>query len=215
MRKTEAGTGCDHTELNFERQNGSSLQIVVQKGILDCISLYRLNFKSQEEVLFKLFCMKERLGPQVKRSIMDSFKVGVDTISTAHEEKFWPQQGKTWYMVASFGPADIGTGSNLDQSSELVRKISNTDEDVKHMINTRGSAVQTMDVISTGEDLQCWQGRSSLVQEPNSKDCLHLIFVASPCEKVISVSDENYITYAIRKFILDMPSPGSVQNIGL
>ena len=51
--------------------------------------------------------------------------------------------------------------------------------------------------------------------EPNSKNSLDLIFVAPPCQKVIFVSDKSYITSAIRKFILDMPVPGSFQNIGL
>ena len=54
-----------------------------------------------------------------------------------------------------------------------------------------------------------------LVQEPNSKNCLDFIFVAPPCEKVISVSDENYITFSIRQFMLDMPGPNSFQHIGL
>ena len=54
-----------------------------------------------------------------------------------------------------------------------------------------------------------------VVREPNSENCLALIFVVSPCEKVIFVSDENYITAAIRKFMSDMPSPGGFQNIGL
>ena len=53
-----------------------------------------------------------------------------------------------------------------------------------------------------------------IVQEPNSESCLDFIFVASACEKVIFMSDEDYITYAIRKFMLDTPSPGSVQNVG-
>ena len=54
-----------------------------------------------------------------------------------------------------------------------------------------------------------------IVWEPNSENCLNLIFVAPPCEKVIFVCDESYITSTIRKFMLDMPSPGSSQNIGL
>ena len=40
-------------------------------------------------------------------------------------------------------------------------------------------------------------------------------FCYIPCEKAIIVPDTNYITSAIRKFMLDMPSPGSFQNIGL
>ena len=47
--------------------------------------------------------------------------------------------------------------------------------------------------------------------EPNSENCLHLIFY----EKVIVVPDTNYTTTAIRKFTLDMPGPGSFQNIGV
>ena len=54
-----------------------------------------------------------------------------------------------------------------------------------------------------------------IVREPNSENCLDFIFVARPCEKVIIVPDANYITSEIRKFMLDMPSPGSFQNIGL
>ena len=54
-----------------------------------------------------------------------------------------------------------------------------------------------------------------IVLEPNSEDCLDLIFAAPPCEKVIIVPDTNYITSAIRKFMLDMPSSGSLHNIDL
>ena len=65
MHETEAGTACDHITLSFERLDGSSLQIVVQLEVPNCISLYfhhiRLIFKGQEEALFKFFCMKERL----------------------------------------------------------------------------------------------------------------------------------------------------------
>ena len=54
---------------------------------------------------------------------------------------------------------------------------------------------------------------SVLVLEPNSENCLDLIFAAPPCENVIVVPNTNYITSAIRKFMLNMPSPGSFQNI--
>ena len=53
-----------------------------------------------------------------------------------------------------------------------------------------------------------------IVWEPNSENCLNLIFVAPLSEKVIFVCDESYITSAIRKYMLAMPSPGSSQNIG-
>ena len=44
---------------------------------------------------------------------------------------------------------------------------------------------------------------------------LSLEFCCSPYEKVVIVPDTNYITSAIRKLMLDIPSPGSFQNIGL
>ena len=54
-----------------------------------------------------------------------------------------------------------------------------------------------------------------LVREPNADNCLDLIFVASPCEKVIIVRDTNFTIFAVRKFMLNMRNPGSFQNIGL
>ena len=47
----------------------------------------------------------------------------------------------------------------------------------------------------------------NIVREPNSENCLHLIFAAPPCEKVILAPDPNYITSAIRKFRLDTVTP--------
>ena len=52
-----------------------------------------------------------------------------------------------------------------------------------------------------------------VVWERNSENCLDLSFASPPCEKVIIVPDTNYITSAIRKFMWDMPSPGSFQKI--
>ena len=70
--------------------------------------------------------------------------------------------------------------------------------------------------------LQCYQSysfQSSLAfaysPGPDSENYLDLIYVAHLCEKVIIVPDTNHITSAIRNFILDMPNPGSFQNIGL
>ena len=40
LHETEAETTCDRITLNFECQDRSSLQIVVQKDVLDCVSLY-------------------------------------------------------------------------------------------------------------------------------------------------------------------------------
>ena len=56
-----------------------------------------------------------------------------------------------------------------------------------------------------------WDNR--VVREPNTENCSDFIFAADPCEKAIIVPDTNYITSAILKFILDMPSPGGFQNI--
>ena len=76
--------------------------------------------------------------------------------------------------------------------------------------------------LSTRGQRKLWtallQNRKGLVSyllalEPNSENCLDLIFVASPCEKAIIVP--NYITSAIRTLMLDIPGPGSFQNEGL
>ena len=50
-----------------------------------------------------------------------------------------------------------------------------------------------------------------LDRQPNPENYLDLIFAAPLCEKVIIVLDTNYITSAIRKFMLDLPSHGSFQ----
>ena len=44
---------------------------------------------------------------------------------------------------------------------------------------------------------------------------LRFEFCYTSCQKVIIAPDTNYITSAIRKLMLDMPSPGNFQNIGL
>ena len=56
---------------------------------------------------------------------------------------------------------------------------------------------------------------TNIVRQPNSENCLDLIYVPSPCEKVVIVPDANYIILSIRKLMLDMPSPGTLQDIGL
>ena len=47
--------------------------------------------------------------------------------------------------------------------------------------------------------------------ESNPENCLDLIFVESPV-KINFVSVKTFITSAIRKFMLEMPSPGSFQS---
>ena len=58
-----------------------------------------------------------------------------------------------------------------------------------------------------------WQ-MNAFGNRPGAK-LLRFDFCCTPCEKVIFVSDENYIISAIRKFMLNMPSPGSFQDMGL
>ena len=43
-----------------------------------------------------------------------------------------------------------------------------------------------------------------IVREPNYENCLDFIFVASLCEKIIFTSKGNFMTLAIRRFVLDM-----------
>ena len=44
---------------------------------------------------------------------------------------------------------------------------------------------------------------------------LRFEFCCTSCQKVIIVPDTNYATFATRKLMLDIPSPGSFQSIGL
>ena len=44
LHESEAETACDHTALNFERQGGRFLQIIGQKAVSDCTSLYQTQF---------------------------------------------------------------------------------------------------------------------------------------------------------------------------
>ena len=53
-----------------------------------------------------------------------------------------------------------------------------------------------------------------VVWETNFENCIDPIFNASPYEKVAIVPYTNCITATIRKFMLDMPGPGSFQDIG-
>ena len=87
-------SACDHITLNFERQDGNSLQIVVQLEVLDCISLYLTHyiFKRQEEPLFKFFCMKERLDLHV-------IKVCLNSLFRSERPRspiFWPSLGHVY-----------------------------------------------------------------------------------------------------------------------
>ena len=65
LHEIEAGTASGHTTLNSERQDGSSLQIIVKLEVLNCILLYQTHFQTPKGALCKLSCMKERLGPHV------------------------------------------------------------------------------------------------------------------------------------------------------
>ena len=65
------------------------------------------------------------------------------------------------------------------------------------------------------QPLQSMSEESHLVREPSSENSLDFIFAATPCEQINIVPDTNCISSAIRKFMLDMPSPGIFQNIAL
>ena len=57
LHEAEAKTAYDHVTLNFERQDTSSLQTVLQKKFRLHIIISKLNFKGHG----KVFCLKERL----------------------------------------------------------------------------------------------------------------------------------------------------------
>ena len=58
----EAEITYDHITLNFEHQDGSSSQIVVQKEVLDHISLYKTQFLTPRRGLFQVFMYKREAG---------------------------------------------------------------------------------------------------------------------------------------------------------
>ena len=60
-----------------------------------------------------------------------------------------------------------------------------------------------------------YQGVPGVTLSGHTKISVDLIFIASICGKLIFVPYTNYITSAIRKFMLDIPIPGSFQNKGL
>ena len=65
LHETEPITEYDHITLNFECQDGSSLQIFVQQEIWTAFHFIKLNFKLQTP--FKFSYIKARLQPHVKR----------------------------------------------------------------------------------------------------------------------------------------------------
>ena len=69
----------------------------------------------------------------------------------------------------------------------------------------RGKVDPEASELPWGNELSRDHVNRPLVLESN---CLDLIFDAPTCEKVIIVPDQNYITSPIRKFMLDMLSPG-------
>ena len=91
-----------------------------------------------------------------------------------------------------------------------------TQQSIRYQLGTFYPVIQwkPFAVNGPGFQISVKSPERALVREPNSENCLDLIFSAPPCEKVITVADTNYITSAIRKFMLDMPGPGSFQNIG-
>ena len=74
LHQTEAETAYDHITLNFECQDGSSLQVVLQKEVLDCISLITLNLKHQEQALFLVFLYDREAGTACDNGLLPTVK---------------------------------------------------------------------------------------------------------------------------------------------
>ena len=60
--ETEAETASDLVTLNFELHDGSSLQIIVRKDVLDCISLYWTNIGARRRGSFPVFLIEKEAG---------------------------------------------------------------------------------------------------------------------------------------------------------
>ena len=79
MHETEAGAAYDHITLNFERQDGSSLQSVVQKEVLYCILDSISNIKKW---FFSSFLYASESG--TAREKVDSKRRPVSTADVTH-----------------------------------------------------------------------------------------------------------------------------------
>ena len=61
--------------LNFERQYGSSLQIVVQKEVLDCILLDQTQFQTPRRRSFKVFLYEKEAGAACEKGLRAKQKI--------------------------------------------------------------------------------------------------------------------------------------------
>ena len=60
-------TACDHNTLYFVCQDGSSLQIIVQKGVSDCLSLYQSQFQTPRRGSFQVLLYEKEAGPSCEK----------------------------------------------------------------------------------------------------------------------------------------------------
>ena len=75
--------------LNFESQDGRSLQIVVQKEVSNCILLYKTQFQTQKKTLFSSFSVWKRGWDHMwKRSIWKPEKTGYQCLETTVHPAF-------------------------------------------------------------------------------------------------------------------------------
>ena len=71
QHETEVGTTSrDHIKLNFERQGGSYFQIVVQKEVLDCISLYYTKFQMPRIDCFQDILYERQAGTACEKGLL-------------------------------------------------------------------------------------------------------------------------------------------------
>ena len=63
-------TLCDHITLNFELQGLSSLQIVVQKEVSDCKSLYLAQFQTLRRGSFQIVLNGRDAGTACEKGLL-------------------------------------------------------------------------------------------------------------------------------------------------
>ena len=65
-----AGTACDYITLNFELQDGSCLESVVQREVSDCISLYQNQFQTPRRGSFQVFLYEREAGTACEKGLL-------------------------------------------------------------------------------------------------------------------------------------------------
>ena len=82
--------------LNFKCQDGSSLQVVVQKGVLDCISFYQTQFKMPKRRSFQVFSYEGEAGATCEKALL----LKTANYFDKHDVASIKEQ-TTWYMDIS------------------------------------------------------------------------------------------------------------------